>query len=152
MEPAGPPFPVPGIRVTMTVQHPTGRQIGFETVVEQTIHADDFDDLLDKMAHVADRQQAKVDLLGHEQQLLMAQTKLDHAAKDLVKRRAEYAEEAMATGRRNPRPSQQQRANLEQIQHEIDQLKLDIEARKETMAKCRAMIDRKRPVLAEAAE
>jgi hypothetical protein len=147
---AEPQFPVPAIRCTMSVQMPTGRQMGFETVVEQTICAEDFDELVDRMAHVADRQQAKVDLVDHERQLMMAETLLKKSGEDLVQRQAEYRADA-DPNRRTFRLSQQQKANLEQIQHQIDDLKQQIAVRKMAMAKCRELIYGT-PKLMEAAE
>jgi hypothetical protein len=145
-----PQFPVPAIRVTMSVQMPTGRQMGFETMVEQMIIIGDFHELIDKMAAVADRQQAKVDLVDHERQLMMANTMLEEAGRDLVGRQAEYRASADPS-RRVFKLSTAQAANIEQIQHHIDELKKQIAVRKLAMAKCVELIDGT-PKLLEAAE
>lgn len=155
LEPRGPVSEVPAIRVTMTVTCSPHRQIGFETVVEQGIHENDFDELIDRMAHVADRQQAKVELVEHEKQLTILRNMLVGAAKDLVQRQEEYGAEAseLSPGRRGVvKLSTQHRANLDQLRKGVEEYKLQIETREQTMARCRALIDGASAPLAEAAE
>lgn len=147
-------FDVPAIRVTMTVTCSPHRQIGFETMVEQGICSEDFDELVDRMTHVADRQQAKIELVEHEKQLTILGNLLSASARDLAQRQEEYRAEAdkKSPGRRTVQFSQAQNANLEQLRKQIEEYKIQIATRRDTMAKCRRLIDGEPAPLQEAAE
>jgi 3-hydroxyacyl-CoA dehydrogenase len=137
-----PPPDEPVIRVTLTVGLSPQRQIGFETGVLQSIDAAALDRIADKMTHVADRLQAKVELIEHEKQIRILRHTLDVAAKSHVQRTEEYKAEndERSPGRRIVRMTVQQKTNLDQIQEQIKDLKEQIALREESIAQCRRLI------------
>ena len=147
----------PVIRITYAVNcgpaH-MGRNIGFETIVAQNTPADALDELVDRLTHVADRQQAKVDLVEHERQLMILKKSLEATARDQLQRAEEYKERAAADqpGRRVVRLRQQDAANLDVMKKNIEDMKTQVEAREQMIAKCRALISDPAAGLSEAAE
>jgi hypothetical protein len=151
----------PAIRVTMTITASPHRQIGFETVVAQGLPANEFDELVDRMAHVADRQQAKIEFVEHQKQLTILRNLLAAAARDYAETSERFQIEAggansdtpvFGTHGRVPRLSKQQTAHLDVLKKQIEEYKTQIATREETMARCRLLIDGDSEPLAQAAE
>lgn len=145
------------IRVTLTVGLSPTRQIGFETVASQDIDPAAFDRLADKITRVADRLQAKVELVEHEKQIRILNQSLKVAVKADVERIEQYRNENRAkssggSAARQERLTQAQQANLDQIKQEIAALRDQIAMREESARLCRVLIFGDAEPLAVAAE
>jgi thymidylate synthase len=123
-----------------------GRQMGFETVVDQGLSQPDLDEIADRMTHVADRQSAKVELVEHERQIMI----LDRQMKEQAERRAKtvamyQAEYAASSAGQAGRPFvmvKKQKADIDQIDQAIEELKTQKALRLQSMGKCWALIGR----------
>jgi hypothetical protein len=143
-------------RITLTRTVSSGFQLGFETIVDQGALKDEIDELLDRMVGAAERQEAVAQLEQDIASLAIDEGILKGKAADLVRIRSEYALEAQtsSSGRRQSVGlSKQQQAHLQQLHAEIEELKRQVDRRRERMNTCRAVISGMRRLdVAEAQE
>jgi hypothetical protein len=152
------PFPTlaEGMRITFTVSLSPGRQMGFETVVDQGLSQHALDEIADRMTHVADRQSAKVELIEHERQIMILDRQLKEQAERRAKTVAIYqAEHAASSAGQAGRPFamvKKQKADLDQIDQAIEEQKTQKALREQSIAKCRALIGDTEPDMRVAAD
>jgi len=94
------PFDVPGLRITYTHQASSGRTFGFETFVEQQIHPEDLNEILDRVVAAAVRQQAAIELIKAEHDERLVSKRIRLLERDKVELQSKWRLERERSGRR----------------------------------------------------
>jgi vacuolar-type H+-ATPase subunit I/STV1 len=135
----------PQARYTFQVQLMPGETMGFETVVDRDTSRAALVELTDRLAWPVERQKLKVEIRDHERQVVILQQKQKEQVEARTRRVADFQAQYQGTARaqsgRSFEASAKQRADLNQIDQALEEIKSNIAVWSELIARKRALID-----------
>lgn len=137
------PTDVPAMGFSYQFQVVDGISMVFQTHLDQTSAKEDIDELCDRVASVAERQKAKLELPEVRRHYGIAVTQLEIAERDYVNSQGRFEAIADASPRREKGITAQQRTTLDNLKTSIDRLHADVRRWESEIAKREAIVNGK---------